>query len=67
MLWLTKIHSNEEEKNKGPKLNMERTAPYKSKVRKLGVSNHETESSSQELAKKSKQKYKDSSESSDSK
>ena len=32
---LTKLHSNEEVKNKGTELNMERTAPYKCKVRKL--------------------------------
>ena len=32
---LTKLHSSEEEKNEGPKLNMARTTPYKCKVRKL--------------------------------
>ena len=41
---VTKMHSNEQEKNKGPKLNMARTTPYKCKVRKLEFSNHETES-----------------------
>ena len=40
---VTKMHSNEQEKNKGPELNMERTAPYKRKVRRLEFSNHETE------------------------
>ena len=35
---LTKLHSNEEENNKGPELNMERTAPYKCKVKKLEFS-----------------------------
>ena len=34
---LTKLHSNEEENNKGPKLNMEGTAPYKRKVRKTTI------------------------------
>ena len=43
---------------------MERTAPYKCKVRKLEFSNHETKSSNKELAKHSKKKYKDCSESS---
>ena len=32
---LTKLYRNDEDKNKGPKLNMEITAPYKLKLRKL--------------------------------
>ena len=43
---------------------MARTALYKRKVRKLEFSNHETESSSEESTKHSNEKYKDSSESS---
>ena len=62
---LSKLHSNEEEKNKGPKLNLTTTAPYKRKVRNLEFSNHEIEYSSEESAKHSNEKYKDSSESSD--
>ena len=61
---LTKLHSNEEEKNKGHELNMARIAPYKRKVRKLEFSNHETGSSNEESTKHNKEKYKDSSESS---
>ena len=45
---------------------MEIIAPYKRKVRKLEFSNHKTESSSEESAKLSKEKYKDSRENSDS-
>ena len=45
---------------------MTRIAPYKRKVRKLIFSNKETETSTEESAKQSKGKYKDSSESSDS-
>ena len=41
---LTKIHNNEEEKNKGLELDIERNAPYKRKERKLKFSNNETES-----------------------
>ena len=63
---LTKLHGNEEEKNKGHELNMARIAPYKRKVRKLEFSNHETRSSNEESTKHNKEKYKDSSESSDS-
>ena len=63
---LTKLHINENENNKEPKLNMERTPPYKGKLRKLEFSKHETESSSEESAKHNTEKYKDSSESSDS-
>ena len=44
---LTKIHNNEEEKNKRLELNMAITAPYKRKVRKLKFSNHKIESSSE--------------------
>ena len=47
-------------------LNVEITTPYKYKVRKLEFSNHETESSSKESTKHSKEKYKDPSESGDS-
>ena len=32
---LTKLHSNEEEKNKGPELNMARNAPCERNVRRL--------------------------------
>ena len=53
-------------KNKEPKLNMSRTTPYKCTVRKLEFSKHEIASSSEELAKHNTEKYKDSSESSDS-
>ena len=63
---LSKMHSNEKEKNKEPKLNMERTTPYKRKVEKLDFSKHETESSSEESAKHNTEKHKYSSESSDS-
>ena len=40
---LSKIHSNERDKNKEPELNMEKTTPYKCKGRKLEFSKHETE------------------------
>ena len=63
---LTKLHSNEKEKNKELKLNMEITTPYKCKVRKMEFSKNETESSSEESAKHETEKYKDSSESGDS-
>ena len=43
---LNKIHNHEEEKSKGPRLEIEITEPYKCKVRKLKFSNNETESSS---------------------
>ena len=48
---LNKLHSNEEEKDKGPELNMAKFAPYKRKVRKLEFSHHETKSSSEESTK----------------
>ena len=48
---LFKLHSNEREKNKEPKLNMEKNTPYKSKGGKLEFYKHETESSSEEYAK----------------
>ena len=63
---LTKLHSNEEEKNKGTILNMAINAPYKRKVIKLEFSKHEIESPSEGYPKHTTEKYKDSSESSDS-
>ena len=53
-------------KIKSPKLNVAKTTPCKCKVKKLEFSKHETESSSEESAKHNTEKYKDSSESSDS-
>ena len=62
---LSKIHSNEKEKNKEPELSIAETAPYKGKGRKLEFSKHETRSSSEESIKDTTKIYKDSSQSSD--
>ena len=48
---LSKLHSNEREKNKEPVLNMEKTTPYKRKGRKLKFSSHKDETSSEESIK----------------
>ena len=45
---LSKLHSNEREKNKEPELKIAKTTPYKHKGRKLEFSKHEAESSSEE-------------------
>ena len=44
---IAKIQSNEKEKHKEPKLNMEKNTPYKRKGRKMEFSNHGAESSSE--------------------
>ena len=64
---LSKLHNNEREKNKEPKLNMEKTAPYKRKGRKVEFSKHDTKYSSEESSKNNIKNHKDSSESSHSK
>ena len=48
---LSKLHSNEKEKNKEPELNITKTTPYKCKGRKLEFSKHEVESCSEESTK----------------
>ena len=62
---LFKLHSNEREKNKEPKLNMEKTTPYKHKGRKLEFSKYQVKSSGEESTKHDTEKHHHYSESSD--